>query len=173
MLRRHELSPALRHISEGDQTRGGRKGGLPDCECTAPVTSNGTVLAEIGGSTSSEKKGPVKLQHLSAQAAMDVQSSIVWSHGLSWSGQQSRIGSETDISLDFVFKVTPPATGSIATETATVTANMVRPMPMDQLCVSEYPVRLSGGQVMTSRASRLASPESLWCPALKVSSGSS
>jgi hypothetical protein len=109
------------------------------------------VLVGTGGSTSSDRNGPVKLQHLSAQAAMDVQSSIVRSHGLPWSGQQSCIGSETDISLDFVFNVAPPATGSIATETATTTANMVRPMPMDQLCVSEYPVRLSRGQVTTSR----------------------
>jgi hypothetical protein len=91
------------------------------------------VLAGIGGSTSSEKNGPAKLQHLSAQAAMDVQSLIARSHGLPWSGQQSCIGSETDISMGAVgltLSAALAAVGSKATEIAIRRANMVRARAM-------------------------------------------
>jgi hypothetical protein len=69
---------------------------------------------------------------LSAQAAMDVQSSIARSHGLPWSGQQSCIGSETSISADFMVNAKPLAIGSNATDNAITRANIVRPIRIDK-----------------------------------------
>jgi len=65
------------------------------------------------------------MQHVEAQAAIDPQSSL--SHGLAAGGQQSCIGSDADISAASCdFTLAAPAAGSMATDTAIRSANMVR-----------------------------------------------
>ena len=84
------------------------------------------MAARISGTIRIEDEVPEKLKHLSAHAAMDVQSSMAL-HGMAAGGQQSCIGSEIDISVD-ARAAAPAVIGSIATDTAMKTANMVRPM---------------------------------------------
>ena len=89
------------------------------------------MLAGTNGYTSCENEVVAKPKH--AQAAMDRQSPTALSHGC---GQQSSIGSETDIpavSVDLSFSPAPAAAGSIATDAAIKRANMVRAMRMDAL----------------------------------------
>ncbi len=85
---------------------------------------------------------------------MDRQSPTALSHGC---GQQSSIASETDISeiavmsVGFSLNAAPLAAGSIATETAMRTANMVRAIAT----AAEYPAASPNGQVTILRAASL------------------
>jgi hypothetical protein len=79
-----------------------------------------------------------KLKHFNAQVAMVPQLPMAWSHGFAMGGQQSCISSACMSSVIDMsarsgdFEVTPTAAGSIASDTATRSARMVRPMFMDQ-----------------------------------------
>ena len=98
------------------------------------------------------------------QAAIDAQSPMALSHGMTACGQQSSIGSDADISImswGCDLNAAAPAIGSNATDSAITKANMVRAMAM--LKCQDYPAAAGGGQVTTSRAARKASIESLWC----------
>ena len=71
------------------QTRGGRKGGLFDCERKTWLSSNGIVSTGTDGTTRADEAGAKKLQHVEAQAAMDTRSPFALSHGAASGGQQS------------------------------------------------------------------------------------
>jgi hypothetical protein len=116
---------ATAHIRR-DQTRGGRKGGLPACEGSELLANANTRFTPINGNRTSEKPVPAKLKHFNAHTAIDVQSPMAFSHGAG-SGQQSCIGSDADNSAALTLTAAPPAAGSIATDAATTKANMVRP----------------------------------------------
>ena len=84
---------------------------------------------------------PAKLKHFSTQVAMLPQLSMAWSQGFAMGGQQSCMSSVMDTSSvmdmsaqsgDFELTPAPAAVGSIATDRATRSARMVRPMLMDQ-----------------------------------------
>ena len=73
---------------------------------------------------------PAKLKHFSAQFAMVPQSSMALSHGFAF-GQQSCMSSIADMSAcagDLTLTPAPAAAGSSATDRATSSARMVRPM---------------------------------------------
>ena len=79
---------------------------------------------------------PRKLKHLSAQAAMAPQSSMVLSHGLALWGQQSDMSSVRYMpaaSGDLTVMPALAAAGRIATDRAIRSAKMVRPMLMAAL----------------------------------------
>jgi hypothetical protein len=76
---------------------------------------------------------PAKLKHFSAQVAM-VPQSMALSHGFAF-GQQSCMSSIADMSAcagDLTLTPAPAAAGSSATDRATRSARMVRPMLMYQ-----------------------------------------
>src|SRR6202011_3583256 len=99
----------------GSQTRGGRKGRLPVCEC------NGLLAKEKGRSPSSDGKVinddvPVMPKQFIGQVAMDEQQpSMAFSEdGFLW-GQQSISSMEDDmfdISADFAAAAAPAVIGS-------------------------------------------------------------
>ena len=86
-----------------------------------------------------EEDVPAKLKDLSTQPAMVPQSSMARSQGFAICGQQSGMASVMDMSLvmdmsarcgDFELTPAPAAAGSIATDRATRSARMVRPLRM-------------------------------------------
>jgi hypothetical protein len=92
------------------------------------------IFAKVEGNTIFDDDVPVKLKHLSTQVAMAAQSSMAFSHGFALCGQQSVISSIMDMSAgsgDLTLTPAPLAAGSIATDKATRTARIVRPMPID------------------------------------------
>jgi hypothetical protein len=86
------------------------------------------ILAKVEGNTMIDDAVPAKLKHFSAHVAMLAQSSMAFSHGSAFWGQQSGIPWLTDMSAG-VGDLTPApaAAGSIATEKAMRSARMVRP----------------------------------------------
>jgi hypothetical protein len=85
---------------------------------------------------------PVKLKHLSAHPAIDAQSSmdfcVLPPGALWWWWSQSGIAGEAEISIAVVAPAAKPiAAGSVATDRATRTATMVRPIRMNPLYPSE------------------------------------
>ena len=81
-------------------------------------------------------EAPRKLKHLSAQAAMVPQSSMVSSHGLALWGQQSDMSSVMEMPAaagDLTVMPAPAAAGRIATDRTIRSATMVRPMLMAAL----------------------------------------
>jgi hypothetical protein len=77
-----------------------------------------------------ETTAPEKLKHLSAQLAIEPQSSVDLGQGLPW-GQQSAWGEVREAS-GVMARAIPPASGSAAIEKATKVTKMARPMLMVQ-----------------------------------------
>jgi hypothetical protein len=75
---------------------------------------------------------PENGKHLSAHVAIEEQPSIALSQGFALCGQQSMssIPDMSAISVDFTAALTPPAAGSMATDKAIRSANIVRPTLM-------------------------------------------
>jgi hypothetical protein len=100
------------------------------------LAKHAAIFAQAEGKTMIEDNVPAKLKHLSTQVAMAAQSSMAFSHGFALCGQQSVISSIMDMSAgsaDLTLTPAAPAAGSIATDKATRSARIVRPMPMDQV----------------------------------------
>ena len=75
------------------------------------------------------------MSHVSAQATIDAQPSIALSQGFTLCGQQSIpsiAAMSAAVSVDFMTGPTPLAAGNTATETAIMSANMIRPIFMLQ-----------------------------------------
>jgi hypothetical protein len=96
------------------------------------------MFEKYNGNGKGEEEAVERPRHVTAHATIEPQSAIDLSQGLAL-GQQSDISSPADmspeadiavISADFAGNVAPPATGSIATETAIKSASIVRPMFM-------------------------------------------
>ena len=98
--------------------------------CTLRLMSTGSISAAgTGLATMPETMVPEKSKHVSAQPAMEPQSLPgFFSHGLPC-GQQSSMFVCNDFSSDSA-STDPPAIGSRATDKATKTTTMVRPMFM-------------------------------------------
>ena len=114
--------------------RGGRKGGLPICDENGLLPNKGVIFAKVAGNAMVDDDVAAKPKHFSAQVAMVPQSSMALSHGFAF-GQQSCMSSIADMSAcagDLTLTPAPAAAGSSATETATRSARMVRPMLMGQ-----------------------------------------
>src|SRR5262249_9922826 len=114
------------------QIRGGRKGGLPVCEESGLAADGIVMLAKVEGNTTIEDV-PTKLKHFSAHVAMVPQLSMAFSHGSAFCGQQSGMSSIADMPAgagDLTLTPAPLAAGSSATERATRSARMVRPLLM-------------------------------------------
>src|SRR5262249_12263840 len=93
-----------------------------------------------------------KLKHLNAQVAMAPQSSMAFSHGLPFCGQQSGMSSISEMpasSGDLTLTPALPAAGSIATDRAIRSVTMVRPTLM---LATKYQVAGYRGQVTRSQA---------------------
>src|SRR5262249_6360022 len=90
---------------------------------------------------------PAKLKHLSAQVAMLPQLSMAFSHGSAFWGQQSGMSSIADMPAGAGdLTPAPPAAGSSATERATRSARMVRPLLMARVAM-----KIAGVSVPRSR----------------------
>jgi hypothetical protein len=76
-----------------------------------------------------ENEVPAKLKHFSAQVAIEAQSSMALSQGLTLCGQQS-MSAMADISVGLTLMRAPATAGSIATDRTIKSARMVRPMLM-------------------------------------------
>ena len=90
------------------------------------------MLAKVEGNTTIEDV-PTKLKHFSAHVAMVPQLSMAFSHGSAFCGQQSGMSSIADMPAgagDLTLTPAPLAAGSSATERATRSARMVRPLLM-------------------------------------------
>jgi len=109
------------------------------------LATEGVKLSNIEGSNKTEGLMDEKPKHLRAQAAMDVQSSIVdLSHGFASGGQHSDMSPSALISVEwnialvsgevFAGTATLPAIGSIATESARTSVDMVRANRMGIMC---------------------------------------
>jgi hypothetical protein len=102
----------------------------------------GLSAALAGGENAmAEKAAAMTLKQLSAQAAMHAPSSMdfcVLPPGALWWWSQSGIAGEAEISIAVIAPdAKPVAAGSVATDRATRTATMVRPIRMNPLYPSE------------------------------------
>ena len=129
------LTPMTLPVS-GSQTRGGRKGGLPVCEC------NGLLAKDMGMLPSSNgkiiKKGvPTKPKQFVEHVAMDEQQSpMAFSECNFLCGQQSMSSiaddmwsmeaDMSDMPTDFVLRAASTEPGSMATDTAIKKIRIVR-----------------------------------------------
>jgi hypothetical protein len=98
------------------------------------VPSAGFNCARRDGNITGDEAVSEKVSHVSAQAAIDAQPSIAMSQGLALCGQQSMssMAAISVESIDFMTALPPPAAGSIATDRAIMSANMIRPIFMLQ-----------------------------------------
>jgi len=83
--------------------------------------------AVIGGNANSRMEDSERVDEYVPQVPIDMQSSVIMSHGCVGLGQQSWLASELDISVDCAgVETAAPATGSKATESAIRRADRVR-----------------------------------------------
>ena len=95
------------------------------------------IFAALDGNTMLENAVAAKLKHLSAQAAIELQSPIALSQGSALGGQQSCPIADmsvisADLSADLRSTPAPAAAGSRATDRAIISAIMVRARFMDR-----------------------------------------
>jgi hypothetical protein len=136
----------------GSQTRGGRKGGLPICECNGLLAKGKDRSPSSNGKTSNEDVAAMPKQFI-GQVAMDEQqpSMAFCEDGFLW-GQQSMSSMEEDMSCmevdmfgmctDFAPATPPPLTGSTATARASKNTRMARPrcmgLPLPRLQIADF-----------------------------------
>ena len=136
----------------GNQTRGGRKGGLPERECNgAVVKANGTLPS--GSRRTIREDVPDRPKQFMGQLAINVQQpSMVFSEGSFLCGQQSMSSIEADMSsaeddidmaVDFTAATAPLAAGSMATAIANKKARRVRPKCICKRKIADLRVRQS------------------------------
>jgi hypothetical protein len=110
-------------------------------------------FAKLDENTITDHGVPAKLKHFSAQAAMVAQS-LALSQGFALCGQQSpsmadmsvadmsvsdmSVSDMSAVSGDLELTPAPAAAGSMATDKATSSARIVRPMRIDQACEDNY-----------------------------------
>lgn len=126
---RELLGPRVARQFEKRQMRGGRKGGLPISEETAPSTRAGLSAALAGSEKATpEQSVAVKLKQCSAQAAIQAKSSAVFCGlpaGAAWMWwSQSGMALDTD-AVDADTAAKPAAAGSVATDRAIIIAKIV------------------------------------------------
>jgi hypothetical protein len=125
------LTPITFTVQES-QRRGGRKGGLPVCECNGLLANAKGRLPRRNGKRINEAVAGRPKQFIGQVAMNEQQSSMGFSEdGLLW-GQQSMSSIEDDIfdmSADFAAAAAaaPPVVGSTATDRASKRSRMVRP----------------------------------------------
>ena len=112
------------------QTRGGGKGGLSDRDGTLLTKTTGCSEADIASTDADGLMGvPERLKHLRAHPDTDPQSPDPCLSQTFPCGQQSACTAERDVSGEAA-RATAPATGSMATESATTVTKMARRMLM-------------------------------------------
>src|SRR5262249_2575293 len=114
----------------GSQTRGGRKGGLPVCECNGLLAKERERSPNSNGKTINEYVYARPKQCIGQGAINEQQPSIAFSAGSFLLGQQSMSSIEDDmldIADDFAAAAAPAAVGSMATDRASKNTKMARP----------------------------------------------
>ena len=107
---------------------------MPICEVNGLRSKGAIIFTEIEGNTTIDEDVHAKLKDLSTHPAMVLQSFMARSQGFAIGGQQSGMASVmdmssvTDMSARSGDAAAPAAAGSIATERATRSATMVRPL---------------------------------------------
>jgi hypothetical protein len=136
------LTPMAVPVS-GSQMRGGRKGGLPVCECNGLLAKDKGTLPSNNGKKVNDDV-PVKPKQFIGHVAMDEQQSgTVCSLGAFLWGQQSMSSIAEDmwsipvampvVSVDLTAITAPPFIGSTATDRTSKRIKTVRPRCMSRL----------------------------------------